>query len=132
MKFVIDTSILIDHLRGGKTWKNFLVEIKGEDISLSIPTIVIFELFSGKSTQNSYIVNKIAKLLKNFQQIELDERIAKRAGMIYRDISKTLQVPDYLVAASALEVGATVLTLNRKHFQEIPNLSLYPLENGEN
>lgn len=91
-------------------------------------TIVIFELFSGKSACDSSVSDKINRLLKNFRRIELDEKIAKRAAGLYRDISQTLQAPDYIIAASALEIGGTVLTLNTKHFQRISGLSLYPLK----
>ncbi len=126
MKLVIDTSVLIDHLRGGNTWKKVIAE-SGEDLKLFIPTIVIFELFSGQSTQDSSIVVKIYQLLHNFQKVELDENIAKIAGELLRDAKHRIQVPDYIIAASALSINAAVLTLNNKHFEQIPHLALYPL-----
>lgn len=130
MKLVIDTSILIDHLRGGLLWKNLLDEIEEKNSELFVPTIVLFELFSGRSTRQSTASVKINKLLRDFQRIELTEEIAKRAGELYRDIKKTLQVPDYIIAASALEMGGIVVTLNRKHFEQIPHLALYPMNSG--
>lgn len=126
MKIVVDTSILIDYLRGGKRGAKFIEEIEG-NIELFVPTIVIFELFSGKSSTNPLIASRILKLLSFFQRIDLDEKIAKIAGSLYRDINRTLQVPDYLIAASSLEIGASIVTLNQKHFEQIPNLSIYPL-----
>lgn len=126
MKVVLDTSILIDYLRGGTKWEVFLTGAD-KDTELLLPTIVIFELFSGSSTKNLQKRQDMTDFLKEFRKIDLDEMIAKRAGELYRDVSKTLQVPDYIVAASALENNASVVTLNRKHFQEIPSLSLYPI-----
>lgn len=126
MKLVVDTSILIDHLRGGMVWRDFLAGVE-KDSEFFIPTIAIFELYSGKSTKDSLVSHKVISLIKLFQKIELTESIAKRAGEIYRDLSMTFQVPDYIIAASALEIGGTVITLNRKHFQQVPGLSLYPL-----
>lgn len=126
MKIVVDTSILIDYFRGGKKWQEFLVEVSGE-AELFLPTIVIFEIFAGKSTKNVSCEKAIIDFLNNFKKIDLSEKIAKRAGELYRDVSKTLQVPDYVVAASALEIGGILLTLNRKHFREIQSLQLYPL-----
>lgn len=67
---------------------------------------------------------KIKNILHYLQRVELTEEIAKRAGELYRDISKTLQVPDYIIAASALTLGGRVLTLNKKHFQQIPGLAI--------
>ena len=127
MKLVVDASILIDHLRGGNTWKNLLSKIAEEEIELFIPTIVVFELFSGKSSKDSSISLKINKLLRSFQKIELTEEIARLAGELYRDVSKTLQVPDYIIAASCLAIKGSTITLNRRDFELIPNLDLYPL-----
>ena len=124
MKLVLDTSILIDHLRGGDKWKKILKTLE-EEAEFFIPTIVFFELYSGKSSQDPKTSHRILNLVNAFQRIELNEKIATRAGQIYRDINKTLEVPDYIIAASALELGATVLTLNRKHFEQIPHLGLY-------
>jgi len=126
MKLVLDTSILIDHLRGGDKWKGILSALK-EETELFIPTIVFFELYSGTSSKDIKTSHKILNLVDKFQRIELTEDIAMRAGELYRDISKNLQTPDYIVAASALEIGATVATLNIKHFQNIASLPLYPI-----
>lgn len=126
MKLVLDTSIIIDYLRDGKKGVEFFD--KERVISeFYLPTIVIFELFSGKSTQNFTALEIVNDFIKFFQRIELTESIAEQAGKIYRDVSTSLQVPDYIIAASALEVNATVVTLNKKHFEQIPNISIYPL-----
>lgn len=126
MKLLIDTSVLIDHLRGGTVWKNILKRIKGnENIELYVPTIVIFELFSGHSTHQQVILYRIEDLLLDFQRIGLTEKIAQKGGELYRDLSFRLQVPDYIIAATALEEGAKVVTLNKKHFEKIPGVSLY-------
>lgn len=128
MKIVVDTSILIDYLRGGTKGVQFIEQIEeNADSELFLPTIVVFELFSGQSTKNSIVVTKILNLLKFFQRIELTEEIARQAGQIFRDTKKNLQVPDCIIAASASEVNAQVVTLNQKHFAQIPYINIYPL-----
>lgn len=126
MKVVVDTSILIDYLRGGKKWEKFIKEIDN-GTELFLPTIVIFELFSGSSTKSLAKRFDIIDLLKQFRQVDLDETIARMAGELYRDTTQTLEVPDYVIAASALSIKAQVVTLNQKHFDQIPNISIYPL-----
>lgn len=126
MKVVVDSSIIIDYLRGGTKWEEFIASV-GEEIELFLPTMVIFELFSGESTKNPRKLRDMLDFISQFQRMDLNEKIAKRAGEIYRDASTTLQVPDYIIAASALEIGSVVVTLNKRHFEHIPNLSLYPL-----
>jgi predicted nucleic acid-binding protein len=124
MNLVVDTSILIDHLRGGNTWKKIVAE-NGENLKLFVPTIVIFELFSGQSTRDPSMIVKIYQLLDNFQRVQLDENIAKIAGELFRDLKKHIQISDYIIAATALSTNTTVLTLNRKHFEQIPGLAIY-------
>lgn len=126
MNLVIDTSILIDRLRGGDKWLEFLETTNQENI-LYIPTIVLFELHSGQSGRNPKEQRKIENLIKSMIRIDLSEKIARRAGELYRDITRKLDVPDYIIAASALDLGGTVVTLNRKHFEQIPNLYLFDL-----
>lgn len=126
MKLVIDTSILIDYFRGGLRWDKFLKQIE-TGVELFIPTIVIFELFSGDSSKDLDKEKDITHFLEEFTKIELNERIAKIAGELYRDIDKSLGVSDYIIAASALSINAQVVTLNEKHFIQIPNLQIYPL-----
>lgn len=127
MNYVVDTSILIDYLRGGSIWEQFLLEFE-KNGKLFLPTIVIYELFSGKSSKDPANTRKITKIIDYFQKIELTEKIARRAGELYRDVTSKLDVPDYAIAASCMEVSGTVVTLNKKHFQQIPGLAIYPLE----
>lgn len=126
MKIVIDTSILIDYLRGGNAWHNFLMGVE-QDAQLFLPTIVVYELFSGKSSKKALVSEDIFVLIKKFKKIELDAAIAKRAGELYRDLGIHLGAQDYIIAASAFSIDAAVLTLNTKHFEQIPNLRLYSL-----
>lgn len=124
MKLVVDTSILIDYLRGGRKWEDFLLSAPRE-AELFLPTIVIFELFSGQSSRNLAAVNQINDILKELQIIELDSYVAIKAGELYRDVRKQISVQDYIIAASSLEIGAKVVTLNRKDFEIIPGLAVY-------
>jgi len=124
MKLVLDTSIIIDYLRNGKTGVNFFGTVE-QSVEFYIPTIVIFELFSGQSTKNLNKLKIILDFIEFFVRIELNEAIARRSGELSRDLKTTLQIPDYIIAASAMEVGAQVVTLNKKHFEKIPGVNLY-------
>ncbi len=126
MKIVVDTSILIDSLRGGTKWQEFLKSLS-QEVELYIPTIVIFELFSGHSTKNAEARQKVEDIIIYLRRIELTEEIARQAGQLYREVSQKLEVPDYIIAASALQANAVVATLNQKHFEQIPSVSIYPL-----
>lgn len=127
MKIIFDTSILIDYLRGATTGEEVFDQIEKQNAQPFIPTIVIYELFSGKSTKNSSVRIKITNMIQDFRRIELTEEIAMIAGKLYREIGKQVSTQDYIIAASALSIGGTVLTLNKKHFQQIPGLEIYQI-----
>ncbi|NTU46030.1 type II toxin-antitoxin system VapC family toxin [Candidatus Roizmanbacteria bacterium] len=128
MKIVVDTNIIIDYLRGGTAWEEFLTHADPK-AELYLSTLVVFELFSGKITIKTEVAKKIHAFLSYFEKVDVTEKIAERAGKIYRDISCNLDVPDYIVAATALEMNAAVLTLNKKHFSQIPELRLLDITN---
>lgn len=127
MKIIIDSSVFIDFFRNGKAGDVIFNKIGKLDAEIFIPTIVIFELFSGQSSKKSLIQTKITNLIRTFKRIELTEEIAVRAGELYRQFGKHIGVSDYIIAASALDIGGTVVTLNRKHFEQIPGLPLLDL-----
>ncbi|MBI2338279.1 type II toxin-antitoxin system VapC family toxin [Candidatus Daviesbacteria bacterium] len=127
MKIVVDSSIIIDYLRGGKKWDDFISAVEAEqDARLFLPTIVIFELFSGTSTKSNKKLREMIYFISQFERIDLNEQIARLAGELSRDAGHRIQAPDYIIAASALHINASVVTLNQKHFAQIPHLSIYP------
>lgn len=126
MKLIVDTSILIDKLRGGKKWDEFL-SVLDSNVELYLPSIAIFELFSGLSSRKPQISLKISNLRKFFREVDLTPEIAKRAGEINRDVAGNLDLPDYIIAATAIEIGAQIVTLNKKHFQKIQGVSIYQI-----
>ncbi len=125
MNYIFDTNIIIDGLRQNKRAEKIFSQFENTDDHLFISSITIFELFSGKSSKDKKQNQAINDLLKYFTEVDINLKIAKIAGEIYRDKIKDLGVPDYIIAATAIEIGAQVATLNLKHFQKIPGLSIY-------
>ena len=125
MKLVFDTSVLIDALRLKKDARGIFAEVENKDYKLYLPSIVGFEIYSGESSKRPEQVKRIKEFLNYFEIVELDWNIAQKAGEIYRDYVSDLEVPDYIVAATAQEIGASVVTVNKKHFQKIPGILLY-------
>lgn len=125
MRIVFDTSVLIDGLRQNPIAEALLAYFEKGGDELYISSIVGFELFSGTSSQDTDQQKRIQEFLNFFEIVEVTWKIAKRAGEIYRTGIKDLQIPDYIIAATAFEIGAEVATLNQKHFRQIPGVRIY-------
>ncbi len=114
-RYLIDTDIIIDHLRGEEKARDFLRQIKsgGSDILYSVITKA--ELYSGVRPKE---VKKVARLLSSMEEALIDGEIAVDAGR-YRNkfySSHGLLLPDALIAASAKKAGAVLITLNKRHY----------------
>ena len=127
MNYIFDTSVIIDGLRQKKKARDIFLNFDNTNDHLFISSVSGFELFSGTSSRNKIQQKRIKNLLSFFTAVDLSWDISVRAGEIFREGIKDLEVPDYIIAASAIEIGAQVVTLNTKHFANIPGLSIYPL-----
>ena len=130
--YLPDTNVLVDalnHKRGRREWLRDLV-LEGH--RLACCAITLAEVYAGMRPHEA---PRTDQFLSAFVWYELSRGIARRAGRLRFDWGCqgiTLSLADTLLAATALEHGLTLITLNRKHFP-MPDLSLYPLpaENAE-
>ncbi|MBU1085103.1 MAG: PIN domain-containing protein [Candidatus Beckwithbacteria bacterium] len=123
---VVDTSILIDHLRKASTTFIELSKLQSEGkVRLLIPLIVVVELFIGKSTKIKRVERLIDQILDEVELVSLTRKSAKIAGCLVRDYQHLSDPYDLLIAAIALEKKAKIATLNIKHFKPIKGLRLY-------
>lgn len=126
VKVIVDTSIIIDHLKNRSTHFLTLMEKKlSGEIELLIPYIAIIELYAGEDARQKKAREKIAKTLEGTNFIDLTLSSAQKAGELMR-IYKQLPDPlDLIIAAIAIEQDAQVATHNKKHFEQIKGLKLY-------
>ncbi len=118
-KLLADTDVLIDFLRGNEKAVELIRE-NSENILIS--PITITELYSGARNENER--NQLDSFLALFQIIPADGEIAKVAGQLKREYSKShnLGLADCLIAATAIASNAKLMTLNVKHFPMFKNL----------
>ena len=108
---LVDTDVLVDHLRGTRA----LDRSAG---SFAYSVITRTELFAGRATEE----DRVRVLLAPMREVVVDRAIAERAGGLRRTIS--ILTPDALIAATALELGVPLITRNRRHFEAVPGLSI--------
>jgi predicted nucleic acid-binding protein len=110
-RILLDTDVLIDHLRGYRP-------LYLPDPKLKISVVTRCELFAGRNV-NEPALRQALSVLK---EVSVDRAIAEAAGRIRR--TTELPVPDALIAATALEHGMKVMTRNRRHFERVSGLEL--------
>jgi predicted nucleic acid-binding protein len=108
-KILLDTDVLIDHIRGRRHL---------EAVNAAISVITRAELFAGNERQEV----AVDALLEDCEEVQVDPEIARRAGRIKRQTG--LQIADALIAATALEHDLPLMTRNRRHFERVPSLTL--------
>ncbi len=121
---LVDTSILIDYLRKKNKRKTQFYKIVGS-YNLYVSAITLFELYAGaKDEQKMRDVKNITEYL---EILPFTRNAAEKAGEIYimlRDENKVIEVKDLFIAATALSHDFPIMTLNVKHFNRIPELSV--------
>ena len=122
MIYLCDSCILIDYLRGKEDVKQKLLNDRKQGLGMSAVTYM--ELMVG--ALNKREVELIKKAFADFEIIEISEAISIKARNLIEKFSKShnLQIPDALIAATALELDLPLSTANLKDFQYIPNLRI--------
>ena len=112
---LIDSDILIDHLRKEKNALNFLdTEIeRGSHLFLSV--ISRAEIYAGMRNGEENIVSGLFDIII---PVTIDTAIADKAGEYLRRFSKShnLNIGDAIIAATASEMELNLATRNLKHY----------------
>ena len=119
----LDTSVLVDALTGPRRSAAALRKVfeRGERVALS--TLVLYEWLRGPR-HDSEVAHQEA-LFPRDQVQPFGPREATLAADLYRSLSRAQgREFDLAVAACALVSGATLWTLNRADFRDIPRLTL--------
>lgn len=121
----MDTGLLVRYLRGRKAAVQLLRGLSKRD-RLCVATITRLELMAGAHPSEHFGTQK---LLSRFATLELDRRVADRAGeLVYlgRKANRPILVPDAILAATALVHTMSLVTLNRKDFESVAGLGIHP------
>lgn len=124
---VLDTNIIIDHLRLQEKDKDSrLISLvrKNPQQTLAISIISIQELYEGQSTKNSDKEQSLLATISSLKILPYTYEIAERAGKLARDLGRPIELADVAIAATAIANGASLLTLNNKDFSDIKGLTL--------
>ena len=118
---LLDTNILIEILKNNR---QTIEELESLEADFAISSISAMELFYGAFNKDE--VKKIEKFISIFHLFQVDETISARAMLLVKKFAKShsLDIPDSLIAATALEKGLSLFTYNKKDFRFISKLHL--------
>ena len=120
----LDTSVLIDYYRKKDKSKSLFFRLTEKYSVFAVSAVTEYELYVGNSQEQNTFWDDF------FSQITIlpfDTRAVKQAVGIYRQLkqqSKLIDIPDIMIAGTALQNNMPLATLNRKHFERINGLKV--------
>ena len=107
MDAVLDSSVIIEIFRGNR---EVLDELERRKLVYGISTVTLFELHCGQLKEKEEL------MLEKLPKLPFDERSARTAGRIYRDLKRRGKIPpakDLLIAATVMAHDKVLMTLDR-------------------
>jgi tRNA(fMet)-specific endonuclease VapC len=120
----LDTSVLIDYFRKTKKANSFFVELTDKYDQLVVSVITKFEIYIGCTDSQKNFWDTV---FESITVLPLDNGCIESALSIdqqLRKISKQIDFPDLLIAATAMQHGLPLATLNMKHFGRIKGVDI--------
>jgi len=122
---LLDTNVVIDLLEGnprGQEAQTFF-ESLGEDALISYSLMTRFELLAVPDIARN---QSARQFLEHLTPLELSMNVMDRAAdiLVVSHGRKRRKIPDALIAATAIEYDAELLTHDERDFKKIPGLNL--------
>ncbi len=121
MSDFVDTDVLIDHARAHPGAREAIETATRHERRLFGSIVTKAEFLAGVGSD----ARQVSELLAAIEWMPVTDEVAERAGSLARDYPRPgtrFAIADYLIAASAQLIGATLLTRNVRHFPMFPNL----------
>ena len=125
---VLDTNIIIDHLRLQQTRKDSkLLKIAKEKPKevLAISLISVEELYEGRSTKDPQKEQYLLATISPLKLLPYTYEVAQLAGELARDLDRPIELADAAIAATTILHGSSLLTLDKEDFKGIKNLQMF-------
>ena len=120
---LVDSDVLIEHLRGKTAARDWLVDVRQSSGPLAISVVSLTEIAGGMRAPER---REVMRLLGSMQRFEVTEQVAWRAATLMQEHHRShsgIGLGDYLIAATALTEGLELATLNVRHYPMFPELA---------
>lgn len=123
----LDTSILIDFFRKEKKENSLFFRLTQQYRIFTVSVITEYEIFVGSNQeQQEFWENFFSRIVV----LPFDSASSQMAVQIFKDLkakNKLIEIPDILIAATAMQNNLPLATTNLKHFDRIEGLELVSL-----
>lgn len=124
--YFLDTSVIIDYLRGKEEVVNLINSFKGKLVSSYICQSELYEgIYRSKNrSAESTILEFFSGLSKTYG---LNQKIAQSFGLLRKNLKQKGEIIedlDIMIAATCIVYGLTLVTFNKKHFSRIKGLDI--------
>ncbi len=124
---LVDSDILIQYSRGDIAAAEWLEAASNRD-ELGISVVTEIELVFG--SRDKIQLKQTQKLINTFEIIHINEAISRKTSYLIARycLSHRIELPDAMIAATALEFDFDLATINRRDFRFVDGLRLadYP------
>lgn len=113
MTVVLDSSVLIDVLRGSQAAGEFIAGLGGRPACSEVSRIEIIQGLRSSERRPA------TRLFAMVDWVPVDKAVARRAGELgrkWRQSHPGIDLADLAIAATAEEIGVPLATRNLKHF----------------
>lgn len=127
MRYFVETSVIVDYLRGKVGSANIINNLKGE---ITSSYVCLAELYEGiyRSRQKSKDEEAVGYFFAGLSEIfGVDEEVAKKFGEIragLKKAGKVIEDMDIFMASTCLAYGLILVTRNYKHFSVVEGLEI--------
>lgn len=120
-RLLFDTDVLVEYLRGRKRAVEYL---EGLEPELCTSAITVAELYAG--VRNEEEERSLGQFLLAFTVLPITREVARLGGLYRRDYKPGhgTGLADALIAATARESGAELVTFNKRHFPMLSNIAV--------
>jgi predicted nucleic acid-binding protein len=120
VRYVLDTTFIIDHLRGVPEAVDRFRRLYEDGDEPIVTEIVTTEAWSGAQPNGNEALERLLRYLEYVHPGPATARLAGTWRADARRRGRTLSLPDALIAATAHELAAAVLTRNVRDYALTP------------
>jgi tRNA(fMet)-specific endonuclease VapC len=120
VRYLLDTTFVIDHLRDDRAAVDRFARLFEEGDEGFMTDVVAAEAWTGAPSDDDRALSAMLEAVEYVTASPDDARIAGRLRARARADGRQLGLPDALIAATAMTLGAAVLTRNLRDFALTP------------